>query len=247
MQYDQSKAKRTWQATVNNAQGHQFEAAILAGCTVYARSCPPRAKIDKTPEPFRVQSKGKAGLFTGRFTAPAQPDFQGTLANGQSIVFEAKYTTTDRLHWDVLTQTQRDTLEAHHQLGAVAAVCAGIGLEFFMVPWPVWRDMKQQYGRKYVTAADLLPYKVRFDGAVRFLDYLTPPERDTPWWDDAARRLVDHSYDTSNYQSWAEEYLEECQKNGKEPTISGAMEYMDRITRDFLKDEIECNGLEEWA
>ena len=246
MQYDQNKAKRTWQATVNNAQGHQFETAILAGCTVYAHTVPPCAMVDKTPEPFRVQSKGKAGIFTGRFTAPAQPDFQGTLADGRSIVFEAKYTTTDRLNREVLTQTQQDTLEAHYQLGAVAAVCAGIGLNFFMVPWPVWRDMKQHYDRKYVTAADLWPYKVRFDGAVRFLDYLTPPKEEAPWWDDAARRLVDHSCDTTDYQGWAEEYLEECQEAGKEPTTVGAMEYMNTVTHEFLTDEIDANGLENW-
>ncbi len=193
MQYDANKAKRIWQATMNNAQGHQFEEAILAGCAVYAAQLPPRAKIDKTPEPFRVQSKSKNGVFTGRFTAHAQPDFQGTLQDGRSVVFEAKYTSTDRLNREVLTQTQQDTLEAHYRLGALAAVCAGIGTEFFFVPWPVWRDMKQHYGRKYVTAANLQPYRVRFDGTVRFLDYLTPPLEKTPWWDEAARRLVEHA------------------------------------------------------
>ena len=159
---------------MNNAQGHQFEEAILAGCTVYAMTG--RAKIDKTPEPFRVQSKGKGGIFTGRFTAHAQPDFQGTLNDGRSIVFEAKYTTTDRLQKEILTQTQQDTLTEHDCMGALAAVCAGIGTEFFFVPWDVWSNMKEIYGRKYVTAADLRPYKVRFDGAVRFLDYLEKPK-----------------------------------------------------------------------
>ena len=157
-----------YQNAVNNAQGHFFEDYIKAGCALYSRQG--RAEIDKTPEPFRVMEKLGGGIFKGRFTAPAQPDFQGTLAGGRSIVFEAKYTTTDRLKRDVLTGEQQDTLARHHMMGAVAAVCAGIGNNFFFVPWVVWRDMKQHFGRKYVTAANLEPFRVRFNGAVLFLD-----------------------------------------------------------------------------
>ena len=158
-----------YQNAVNNSQGHSFEDYIKAGCALYSRQG--RAEIDKTPEPFRVLEKLKDGIFKGRFTAPAQPDFQGTLAGGRSIVFEAKYTTTDRLKRDVLTGEQQDALERHHSRGAVAAVCAGIGNNFFFVPWAVWREMKEHFGRKYVTAANLEPFRVRFNGAVLFLDY----------------------------------------------------------------------------
>ena len=73
---------------------------------------------------------------------------------------------------DVLTKEQQDALERHAARGALAAVCAGIGDKFFFVPWQMWRDMKQLYGRKYVTAADLEPWRVRFNGAVLFLDYI---------------------------------------------------------------------------
>ena len=110
---------RRYQNTVNNAQGHFFEDAIKAGCAYY--SARGRAEIDKTPEPFRVMEKLGGGIFKGRFTAPAQPDFQGTLAGGRSIVFEAKHTTTDRLKRDVLTGEQQDTLERHAASGAVGA------------------------------------------------------------------------------------------------------------------------------
>lgn len=102
------------------------------------------------------------------------------LDGGRSIVFEAKYTTTDRLKWDVLTQEQRDTLERHARRGALAAVCGGIGNEFFFVPWAVWRDMKEHFGRKYVTAADLEQWRVRFNGAVLFLDYVHHERSGTP-------------------------------------------------------------------
>ena len=157
-----------YQNAVNNAQGHSFEEYIKAGCALYSRQG--RAEIDKIPEPFRVMEKLGGGIFKGRFTARAQPDFQGTLAGGRSIVFEAKHTTTDRLKRDVLTGEQQDTLERHAASGAVAAVCAGIGNDFFFVPWAVWRDMKEHFGRKYVTAANLEPFRVRFNGAVLFLD-----------------------------------------------------------------------------
>lgn len=154
----------------NNAQGHIFENNIEKACRIYKAQC--RATVDKTPEPFRVLHKNPNGVFTGRFTALAQPDFQGTLNNGQSIVFEAKYTTADRIQRSVLTQEQRETLEAHHLMGAQTAVVCGIQSDFFRVPWVIWRDMKQIYGRQYLTAADVERYRIKFDGAVRFLDYI---------------------------------------------------------------------------
>lgn len=169
MQIDQRRARQQYQNKVNNAQGHFFEGAIKAACTLYSER--ERADIDKTPEPFRVLEKLAGGIFKGRFTARAQPDFQGTLNGGRSIVFEAKHTTTDRMKRDVLTQEQQDALARHARRGALAAVCAGIGNDFFFVPWEIWRDMKQRFGRQYVTAANLEPWRVRFNGAVLFLDY----------------------------------------------------------------------------
>lgn len=169
------RAALQYQNAVNNAQGHSFEDCIKQACALY--SMRGRAEIDKTPEPFRVMEKSRDGIFKGRFTAPAQPDFQGTLDGGRSIVFEAKYTTTDRLKRDILTDEQQDALERHAARGAVAAVCAGIGNNFFFVPWAVWRDMKEHFGRKYVTAENLEPFRVRFNGAVLFLD----PKHDNGW------------------------------------------------------------------
>ena len=115
--------------------------------------------------------KREGGIFVGRFTAHAQPDFQGTLDGGRSIIFEAKYTTTDAMKRDVLTETQMETLERHHRCGALAAVCVGIQDRFFFVPWPVWRDMKEAFGHMSVSAAELEDFRVRFTGAVMFLDY----------------------------------------------------------------------------
>ncbi len=167
----QRAAAQQYQNAVNNAQGHSFEDYIKSACVLYSQQG--RAEIEKTPEPFRVTAKNrKDGTFSGRFTAHAQPDFQGTLDGGRSIVFEAKYTTTDRLKKEAVTEEQAKRLQLHHERGALAGVCAGIQNNFFFVPWPIWDDMKNLYGRKYVTADDLKTFRVKFNGSVLFLDYV---------------------------------------------------------------------------
>ncbi len=168
--HTQQQLKQKYQNQKNNAQGQIFERCIMAACRTYAEQG--RAKIEKVPEPFRVTKKYYDGTFTGRFTALAQPDFQGTLKGGQSIVFEAKYTTTDRIKRSVLSDTQMQALDYHHQLGAKAGVCVGIGDNNFFIPWEAWRDMKKLYGRQYLKVEDIENYRVRFNGSVMFLDYI---------------------------------------------------------------------------
>ena len=175
MTFEQQKARQRYQNTVNNAQGHFFENGIKAGCQMYEDS--KRAKIEKTPEPFRVMKKHPDGTFTGRFTSLAQPDFQGTLHGGRSICFEAKYTTTDRMKRSALTEKQMETLDFHYSLEAVAAVCIGIKDKFYFIPWQVWRDMKQIYNRQYLLQSDIEQYRVKFTGAVLFLDYVHTQRR----------------------------------------------------------------------
>lgn len=154
----------------NNAQGHIFEEAVEKACQIYRRDG--RAIIDKTPEPFRVLKKSADGVFTGRFTALAQPDFQGVLSGGQSIIFETKYTTADRMERRALTDKQMETLESHYRMGAVAMVVLGIGQRFYAITWHQWQEMKQLFGRQYITPDDIEQWRVRFNGAVLFLDYV---------------------------------------------------------------------------
>ena len=165
---DEDKLKQQYKNRLNNAQGQHFEREILAGCRMYESHG--IATIDKTPEPFRVTSKNhRTGEFTGRFSTHAQPDFQGTLYGGRSIMFEAKRTSKDRITRNVLTDTQMDVLEKHSRLGALCGVCICIQDDFFFIPWNVWRDMKEMYGRQYLKPDDIEEYKVKFDGAVHFL------------------------------------------------------------------------------
>lgn len=166
------KALDSWKGKRNNAQGHFFEGFIKTACAIYKQKG--IACVEKMPEPFMVLEKRDKGIFKGRFIAHAQPDFMGTLSGGRSICFEAKYTSTDKLGQNVLTGEQWDSLEQHWKAGAKAGVCAGIKDVYAFIPWPVWRSMQEIYGHKYMTAEDLEPYRVKFNGACMFLDPLHP-------------------------------------------------------------------------
>ena len=113
---DENRLRQQYKNRQNNAQGQHFEREILAGCRMYEQKG--IATVDKTPEPFRVTSKNhRTGEFTGRFSTHAQPDFQGTLYGGRSIMFEAKRTGKDRITRNVLTDTQMDVLEKRNHYG----------------------------------------------------------------------------------------------------------------------------------
>ena len=166
----QQGEQRRWRAAMSNGQGRMHEALIEGACRYY--SSRNRAHITKIPEPFRVMKKSPTGIATVRFTAHAEPDFKGCVAGGRLICFEAKFTGTARINQDVVTKTQADILEKYDSLGAIAAVCVGIQQDAFMVPWEVFGNMKQYFGHKYATAADIKTYQVENDGVIKFLDFL---------------------------------------------------------------------------
>lgn len=150
--------------------GGYFENIISASCDYYlSRGL---AKIEKTPEPMKpLGAKNRKGQFLACYTKQAQPDYGGTLKGGRSIYFEAKHTDDERIEQHRLTQEQQDDLEAHHKLGAIAFVLVSVSLtDFYRVPWPVWRDMAEIYGRKYMTHAELSHYEVPATaGFIKFL------------------------------------------------------------------------------
>lgn len=169
----QHMSARSYQSRVNNAQGRLLEDMIEGAARHY--KIKGIAQVIKTPEPFRVLKKDHARCRAMvQFTAHAQPDFIGCLAGGRMIAFEAKYTATDRMKQDAVTPTQADALDNYQKLGGHVGVCCGIQGGYFMVPWSVWKTMKENFGRKYATAQDLKQYSIPFDGNVYFLD--RPPE-----------------------------------------------------------------------
>lgn len=141
--------------------GRAFEDLILLQCAEYKKQG--KAVIDKTPEPFLVLHKERDGLFSGRFVKgnKAQPDFQGTLFGGRSVVIEAKCTSKDRIRQEVLTPTQRELLAQHEKAGALSLVVCGIGDRYFSVPFSVWEQMKEKFGHKYATADELKEWEIK--------------------------------------------------------------------------------------
>lgn len=141
------------------AQGKAFEDRLQAALDYYrARGV---ASIEKTPEPMKVLKSMGQGRFMCCFVKKAQPDFTGTVRGGRSVMFEAKYTTGDRLEQSRVLPSQTDYLNRHQALGAKCYVIAGFASgRVYRIPWKVWSGMKEKYGRKYVREEDLVDYLV---------------------------------------------------------------------------------------
>ena len=160
-----------------HANGAMLEAMIEHGCREYAQKG--FARIHKTPEPMKPISRGQGGKYTAVYTKKAQPDFQGTLPGGRSIVFEAKHTESDTIAQGRVTQTQWEELDAHQILGARCFVLVSFHFELFaMIPWEDWKRMKSLVGRMHIKETDsfVKTYQVKRNGpAILFLDYAWLP------------------------------------------------------------------------
>lgn len=152
---------------MSNDQGDLFENLINQACLYYKNK--DIAMIEKTPEPFRVMKKLDKEQLVVRPIGKAQPDYKGTLRGGRAIVFEAKMTGKDRIQKSVITKHQGDCLDLHEEMGAVAGVCCLVGKVAAFVPWQVWKNMKEQYGRQYMTVEELAAYQVPTFGYIDFL------------------------------------------------------------------------------
>ena len=141
--------------------GGYFENIISASCDYYlSRGL---AKIEKTPEPMKpLGAKNRKGQFLACYTKQAQPDYKGTIKGGRTVMFEAKFTAADRMEQSRVLQSQQDYMDRHQALGARCFVIAGFSSGMvYCVPWDIWKTMKDHFGRKYVTEADLEKYQVQ--------------------------------------------------------------------------------------
>ena len=155
----------------NRLDGEIFENMIQTSLNWYRGKG--LAYVEKTPEPMRPLSPpNKQGQFKACYTKAGQPDFKGTLTGGRAIVFEAKHTGDDRIEYGRLTAEQVNSLTDHDRLGAAAYVMVSFKLQnFYRIPWSVWCNMKELYGRKYVKEAELVQYRVKFiAGVIKLLD-----------------------------------------------------------------------------
>lgn len=168
-----SNVNRQMIARRSQAVGDMFENILGASCYYYREKGV--AIVEKTPEPMRpIKPYGdrKRGQYIACYTKQAQPDYKGVLCDGRAIIFEAKYTDHDRIQESVITQTQRQNLDDFQVMGAQCFVMVSMGFQsFYRVPWKVFGNMKNYYGRKYMTLEDLVPYKLsRERGTVLMLE-----------------------------------------------------------------------------
>ena len=154
---------------VSSARGRAFESLLMSGCNYYRQRG--TAIINKVNEPYIVTKKATGNKFSGRFTGRAEPDFKGVLYGGRAIAFEAKSTQKSRIQRNAVTDTQMEWLREQKDFVAVTFVAVNIQDKFYSVPFDVWDDMKNIYGKKFLMPEDIAGYEVKYDGAVRFLEY----------------------------------------------------------------------------
>ena len=187
MQRQQKDPRRQLQGRQAKVAGEYFESLIVASCQFYEESH--LAKIEKTPEPMRpLRAPNSLGQFLACYIKQAQPDFKGAVCGGRAFVMEAKHTDADRIERSRLTPEQIDELESYHAIGAHAFVLVSFSLrQFYRIPWPVWRDMREQFGRQSVKPEELEQYRVSAPGGIiKFLEGIVPPlRREAPGKDQA--------------------------------------------------------------
>ena len=158
--YRNKDPKRQYQGMVSHAQGKLFERYIDNSLSYYEKLG--EAIVEKTPEPMKpIKSLGN-GRFISCFEKKAQPDYKGILKGGRTVVFEAKYTSTDRIEQSRLADWQAAALERYEKMGAICFILVGFASgEVCKVPWSIWRYMKEYFGHKYLTVDDLKGYRVK--------------------------------------------------------------------------------------
>lgn len=156
----QKDPRRQYIGKRSRAQGKQFEDRLSASFAYYAHTG--LAVVDKTPEPMRVLRSLDNGKFVACFEKKAQPDYKGTIKGGRTVIFEAKFTASDRIDQNRVEVQQAAYMDRNTALGARCFVLAGFASgNVYRVPWAVWKDMKLRFGHKYATEADLELWRVK--------------------------------------------------------------------------------------
>lgn len=151
--------QRQLQGFLSRQKGKRFEDLISISLEYYREKG--FADIDKNYEPMKVLRSLGEGRFVCCFEKKAQPDYKGVMSGGREIMFEAKYTDSDRILQDRVAEEQGRYMTRRQKLGARCYVICGFPTgEVYRVPWDVWDNMKAHFGHKYVTEDDLQQYRV---------------------------------------------------------------------------------------
>lgn len=162
---------RQLQGAVSRAQGRRFEERLDDSFAYYADRG--FAIVEKTPEPMRPTKNLGNGKFIAFFEKKAQPDYKGTIKGGRTLLFEAKFTSTDRITQDRVGREQSEYLSRYQRLGARCFVVVGFASgDVYRIPWDVWSNMKAFFGRKYVKEIDLEKFRVHiaWNGVLQLLE-----------------------------------------------------------------------------
>ena len=160
----------------SRAAGAQFENMIDGACVWYGHNG--LAKIRKAEEPMKpIRSLG-AGRFLACFTKKSEIDYKGVLNGGQMIAFEAKHTDTGIVQQNRLEEWQMADLREFERMGAIAFVLLSYGMErFYRIPFKMWDDMKNQFGRVSLREADIPEYRISVkSGRLQILEGLVDGE-----------------------------------------------------------------------
>lgn len=153
----------------NKFCGQLFEQMVEGACQVYQKD--QIASIQKTPEPTKFIRSLANGRFIACYEKKAQPDFKGILMDGSCVVFDAKHTDSGQISQSAVSEQQADFMDVYEKMGAHCFVLVSLSFQyFFRVPWSVWKSMKDMFGHKHMTKAELWPYRVPSRMYVAFLE-----------------------------------------------------------------------------
>jgi recombination protein U len=155
----QNKAQQKVRNYLNRERGKAFEQRIDASLEYYRSRG--YAAVEKTPEPMKPLKDLGQGKFIACYEKKAQADYKGVMKGGREVVFEAKYTASDRLTQDRVTPEQTAYMNEHTALGARCYVIGGFASgNVYLIPWSIWVSMKDLFGHKYVTEKDIYHCKI---------------------------------------------------------------------------------------
>lgn len=144
----------------SRAKGKAFEDLLEKSFAYYSEKG--FARVEKNQEPVRIIRNLGKGKFLACFTKKSQADYKGTIKGGRTVIFEAKFTESDRIHQDAVDENEADYIDAHEALDARCYVLCGFSTgNVYRIPWGIWKNMKRIYGHKYVTEEEIKQYQVQ--------------------------------------------------------------------------------------
>lgn len=170
---NKKNAERQLQGKINRELGKNFEEQVEAIAQIYHYH--KLAMIEKTPEPMKILKHIEKGRFETVFLKSAQPDFKGVIKGGRTVVFDAKFTESNYITYQALSDHQRQVLEQYDELGAMAFVLVGFADgNIYKIDIKTWINMKEIFGHKHIKQEELeahnLKAKKRKNGIIDFLE-----------------------------------------------------------------------------